>query len=90
MKNKGITMRTGDLKGCAMSALEYHIEHLLKQYEIRFNLQVTGVQLTAKGVQISWQETAKGIRTQEEAQQEYTRQVTAGLQSIIDKVKKQQ
>lgn len=83
-------MRTGDLKGCAMSTLEYHIEHLLKQYEIRFNLQVTGVQLTAKGVQISWQETAKGIRTQEEAQQEYTRQVTAGLQSIIDKVKKQQ
>lgn len=79
-------MRTGDLKGCAMSTLEYHIEHLLKQYEIRFNLQVTGVQLTEKGVQISWQETAKGIRTQEEIDALYKAQLKGMVASITKQI----
>lgn len=86
MGNNKIKITTGKIKNCAKGALEYGIASLIKQYEIKFNVKVNTVTLGEQGVKVDWQETASGIRTQEEIDALYKAQLEGMVASITKQI----
>lgn len=73
-----------------MHALEYSINGLLLQFQLKYNVRITGIQLAEnhnlRGVQIGWQETTSGIRTDEQVQQLINQQASKQLAKITEKL----
>ncbi|WP_301745931.1 hypothetical protein [uncultured Duncaniella sp.] len=84
--NSNFKFKTGDLKQLAKGALEYGIADIIRQYETKFNVKVNSITLGANGVTVDWIETASGIRTQEEVQAEYRKQLENMAASITEKM----
>lgn len=78
------------LKQTAMHALEYSINGLLLQFQLKYNVRITGIQLAEnnnlRGVQIGWEETASGIRTDKQVQQLISQQASKQLAKITEKL----
>lgn len=64
-------IKTGCLKACAMGALKHCIEHLLMQYEIKYKVQIKGIEVTKNGVILNWAETEQGVRSDDEVKKMY-------------------
>ena len=76
------------------------MEQTLKQFEIKHKVAITGIKLTVgysaysiavctsdlRGVQLQWQETGEGIRTDEEVRQLIADKVAQVRNSITDKL----
>lgn len=85
-----VTLSDEQLKQTALHALEYSINGLLLQFQLKYNVRITGIQLAEnnnlRGVQIGWQETASGIRTDEQVQQLISQQASKQLAKITEKL----
>lgn len=83
--------KTGELsKACALSMLEYSITHLIKQYEIKYKVMVTGIGYDETGaLRINWRETGQGVRTDKEVAHIQHAQLEAEINTITKKLAKQ-
>lgn len=85
-----VTLSDEQLKQTTIHALEYSINGLLLQFQLKYNVRITGIQLTEnhnlRGVQIGWQETASGICTDEQVQQLIQQQAGKQLAKITEKL----
>lgn len=85
-----VTVSEQQLKEAAIHALEYSINGILLQVQLKYNVRITGIRLAEdgdlRGVRIEWQETASGILTDEDVQQRINEMRNAQLLSITEKL----
>ena len=95
-----VKLTDADIKKTAVSALEFCLEQTLKQFELKHKVDITGIKLTVgysadgiavrtgdlRGVQLQWQETGEGIRTDEEVRQLIADKVAQVRNNITDKL----
>lgn len=85
-----VTISDEQIKQSAMHALEYSINGILLQMQLKYNVRITGIRLAdnhdLRGVCIDWQETARGIRTDAEVQQLLSEQYSKQVLSITEKL----
>lgn len=97
-----VKLTDSEIKKTAVSALEYCLAQTLHQFELKYNVAITGikhsVEYNAEGnnaahrtgnlnnVQLQWQETAEGILTDEEVRRMLAEQVEKVRSSITDKL----
>ena len=88
------------VKETAVKALEYSLQNLLKQYELKFKIRINGISLkqgygvgeytdqTGKlaSVHIDWQETGAGIRTNSEVSELLEQAANKQLARITEKL----
>lgn len=84
------TMIPATNKQTAIHALGYSINGLLLQFQLKYNVRITGIQLAEnqnlRGVQIGWEETASGILTDAEVQQLISQQAKARMAKLTEKL----
>lgn len=97
-----VTLTDAEMKKTAVNALEYCLAQTLQQFELKYNVAITGIKLAvgynAEGnnaaprtgnlnnVQLQWQETAECILTDEEVRRMLAEQVAKVRSSITDKL----
>lgn len=97
-----VSLTDTDMKKTAVTALEYCLAQTLQQFELKYNVAITGIKLTEGynaednnaaartgelcDIQLKWQETCEGIRTDEEVRQLLAEQVAKVRSSITDKL----
>lgn len=96
-----VKLTDSEFKKTAVSALEYCLAQTLHQFELKYNVAITGIKPSVeynaegnntqrtsdlKSVRLQWQETAEGIRTDEEVKQLLAQQVEKVRNSITDKL----
>ena len=92
-----VKLTDAEVKKTAVSALEYCLAQTLHQFELKYKVAITGIKPTVGnnatgylhnllGVQLQWQETAEGIRTDEEVKQLLAEQVSQVRNSITEKL----
>lgn len=85
-----VNLTDKQVKQSAISGLEYSIASIIRQVELKFNVRITGLSMNEshclRSVKIDWQETASGIRTQEEVQQLTAKVCEAEFERITNKL----
>lgn len=68
-----VTLSEKQVKQAAMQALEYTLNGILLQVQLKYNIRIDGLTVAQsndlRSVQVSWHETASGIRSDEEVQE---------------------